>query len=63
MKVFACVSQAGHPHNVGIITGVDYGYGAIENHGYAGYRHGYAGIGHLWLKNRIRICNRTGWIK
>merc|ERR1712002_1118409 len=33
----------GHPHNVGVITGVDYGYGrlsgygAIGNRGYAGY--------------------------
>ena len=48
----------GHPHNVGVITGVDYGhgrvsgYGAIGNRGYAGYGHGaighrgYAGYGH-----------------
>merc|ERR1712226_917270 len=33
----------GHPHNVGVVTGVDYGhgrvsgYGAIGNRGYAGY--------------------------
>merc|ERR1712126_758764 len=38
----------GHPHNVGVITGVDYGhghvagYGAIGNRGYAGYT-GYGG--------------------
>merc|ERR1712098_941685 len=38
----------GHPHNVGVITGVDYGhghvagYGAIGNRGYAGYA-GYGG--------------------
>merc|ERR1712013_507394 len=42
----------GHPHNVGVITGVDYGYGrvsgygAIGHRGYAGY--GYAGIGHYY---------------
>merc|ERR1711954_352350 len=43
----------GHPHNVGVITGVDYGhghvsgYGAIGNRGYAGYGHlGYANYGH-----------------
>merc|ERR1711970_1288986 len=42
----------GHPHNVGAITGVDYGYGrvsgygAIGNRGYAGY--GYSGIGHYY---------------
>merc|ERR1711862_1071554 len=43
----------GHPHNVGVITGVDYGhgrasgYGAIGNRGYAGYgHHGYANYGH-----------------
>ena len=42
----------GHPHNVGVITGVDYGhghvagYGAIGNRGYAGY--GYAGLGHYY---------------
>merc|ERR1712179_653993 len=42
----------GHPHNVGVITGVDYGHGrvsgcgAIGNRGYAGYGGyaGYAGI-------------------
>merc|ERR1712224_665476 len=39
----------GHPHNVGVITGVDYGhghvagYGAIGNRGYAGYA-GYGGV-------------------
>merc|ERR1711982_33536 len=38
----------GHPHNVGVITGVDYGhghvagYGAIGNRDYAGYA-GYGG--------------------
>merc|ERR1711970_823812 len=42
----------GHPHNVGVITGVDYGYGrvsgygAIGKRGYAGY--GYSGIGHYY---------------
>merc|ERR1712121_127660 len=42
----------GHPHNVGVITGVDYGhgrvagYGAIGNRGYAGF--GYSGIGHYY---------------
>jgi len=44
----------GHPHNVGVITGVDYGhghvagYGAIGNRGYAAYGHhgyGYGGVG------------------
>merc|ERR1712241_486553 len=43
----------GHPHNVGVITGVDYGhgrvsgYGAIGNRGYAGYAGhiGYSGFG------------------
>merc|ERR1719244_2498527 len=44
----------GHPHNIGMITGVDYGhghvagYGAIGNRGYAAYGHhgyGYGGIG------------------
>merc|ERR1719481_1866797 len=43
----------GHPHNVGVITGVDYGhgrasgYGAIGNRGiFGGYHHGaYAGYG------------------
>ena len=40
----------GHPHNVGVITGVDYGYGrvsgygAIGNRGYASYG-GHAGYG------------------
>merc|ERR1711909_181249 len=42
----------GHPHNVGVVTGVDYGhgrvsgYGAIGNRGYAGYvgYAGYAGV-------------------
>merc|ERR1712050_574758 len=47
----------GHPHNVRVITGVDYGhghvagYGAIGNRGYAGYGHhgyGYAGVGHYF---------------
>ena len=43
----------GHPHNVGVITGVDYGhgrvsgYGAIGNRGYyGGYSAGYSGYGH-----------------
>merc|ERR1712126_604768 len=49
----------GHPHNVGVITGVDYGhghvagYGAIGNRGYAAYGHhgyGYGGIGHYYGK-------------
>merc|ERR1712203_1318555 len=43
----------GHPHNIGVITGVDYGhghvsgYGAIGNRGYAGYAGhiGYSGLG------------------
>ena len=41
----------GHPHNVGVITGVDYGhgrvsgYGAIGNRGYAGYGAGYSNYG------------------
>merc|ERR1712059_103563 len=40
----------GHPHNVGVITGVDYGhgrvsgYGAIGNRGYHGYGGGYGGV-------------------
>merc|ERR1712183_312445 len=39
----------GHPHNVGVITGVDYGhgrvsgYGAIGNRGYSGYGGAYGG--------------------
>jgi len=49
----------GHPHNIGVITGVDYGhghvagYGAIGNRGYAGYgHHGYAGYGHGYYGKR-----------
>merc|ERR1712098_614784 len=49
----------GHPHNVGVITGVDYGhgrvsgYGAIGNRGYAAYgHHGYAGYGHGFYGKR-----------
>merc|ERR1711887_191344 len=49
----------GHPHNVGVITGVDYGhghvagYGAIGNRGDAGYgHHGYAGYGHGYYGKR-----------
>merc|ERR1712183_1214500 len=50
----------GHPHNVGVVTGVDYGhgrvsgYGAIGNRGYAGFGgfghhgYGYAGVGHYY---------------
>merc|ERR1711936_1129620 len=47
----------GHPHNVGVITGVDYGYGRVSgygafgNRGYSGYGHhgyGYAGVGHYF---------------
>merc|ERR1719234_2408448 len=40
----------GHPHNVGVITGVDYGYGRVSGYGaignrgfYGGYHGGYAG--------------------
>merc|ERR1711970_1196810 len=40
----------GHPHNVGVITGVDYGYGRVSGFGaignravYGGYQGGYAG--------------------
>merc|ERR1712183_1206415 len=40
----------GHPHNVGVIAGIDYGYGRVSgygafgNRGYLGYgHHGYAG--------------------
>merc|ERR1711936_1539610 len=36
----------GHPHNVGVITGVDYGYGRVSGYGAIGNR-GYAGYGHL----------------
>merc|ERR1712179_426590 len=44
--------DTGHPHNVGVVTGVDYGhgrvsgYGAIGNRGYAGHvgYAGYAGV-------------------
>merc|ERR1712055_328356 len=41
----------GHPHNVGVITGVDYGhghvsgYGAVGNRGYSGYGGAYGGYG------------------
>merc|ERR1712055_258612 len=41
----------GHPHNVGVITGVDYGhgrvsgYGAIGSRGYSGYGGVYGGYG------------------
>merc|ERR1712059_116188 len=40
----------GHPHNVGVITGVDYGHGrvsgysAIGNRGHLGYGGGYGGV-------------------
>merc|ERR1712059_115189 len=40
----------GHPHNVGVIIGVDYGHGrvsgysAIGNRGYHGYGGGYGGV-------------------
>merc|ERR1712064_128609 len=36
----------GHPHNVGVITGVDYGHGRVSGYGALGNR-GYAGYGHL----------------
>merc|ERR1712212_1231219 len=55
---------AGHSHNVGVITGVDYGhghvagYGAIGNRGYAGYgHHGYAGYGHGYYGKREAESN------
>merc|ERR1712055_1101810 len=34
----------GHPHNVGVITGVDYGHGRVSGHGAVG-NHGYSGYG------------------
>merc|ERR1711864_46342 len=36
----------GHPHNVGVITGVDYGYGRVSGYGAIGNRgyHGYGGV-------------------
>merc|ERR1711964_620183 len=48
----------GHPHNVGVITGVDYGhghvagYGAIGNRGYAGYAGVYGGYHHGFYGKR-----------
>merc|ERR1739838_225566 len=33
----------GHPHNVGVITGVDYGYGRVSGYGAIGNRGVYAG--------------------
>merc|ERR1712055_746359 len=36
----------GHPHNVGVITGVDYGHGVVSGYGAVGNRgyHGYGGV-------------------
>merc|ERR1711942_172506 len=36
----------GHPHNVGVITGVDYGHGVVSGYGAIGNRgyHGYGGV-------------------
>ena len=34
----------GHPHNVGVITGVDHGYGRVSGYGAIGNR-GYAAYG------------------
>merc|ERR1711997_121146 len=50
----------GHPHNAGVVTGVDYGYGrvagygAIGNRGYAGYAGnlGYSGFGSHYIGKR-----------
>merc|ERR1712168_1793982 len=37
----------GHPHNVGVITGVDYGYGRVSGYGAIGNR-GYLGYGGVY---------------
>merc|ERR1711942_382098 len=36
----------GHPHNFGVITGVDYGHGVVSGYGAIGNRgyHGYGGV-------------------
>merc|ERR1711973_317592 len=36
----------GHPHNVGVITGVDYGYGRVSGYGAIGNRAIYGGFHH-----------------
>merc|ERR1712180_51440 len=36
----------GHPHNVGVITGVDYGYGRVSGYGAIGNRGIYGGYHH-----------------
>merc|ERR1712168_1285891 len=36
----------GHPHNVGVITGVDYGYGRVSGYGAIGNRGIYGGFHH-----------------
>merc|ERR1712115_169547 len=37
----------GHPHNVGVITGVDYGHGRVSGYGAIGNRGYYDGYGHI----------------
>jgi len=37
----------GHPHNVGVITGVDYGHGLVSGYGAIGNRGYYGGYGHI----------------
>merc|ERR1712130_865993 len=37
----------GHPHNVGVITGVDYGHGRVSGYGAIGNRGYYGGYGHI----------------
>merc|ERR1711962_656899 len=37
----------GHPHNVGVITGVDYGHGRVSGFGAMGNRGYYSGYGHI----------------
>merc|ERR1712179_656782 len=37
----------GHPHNVGGITGVDYGHGRVSGYGAIGNRGYYGGYGHI----------------
>merc|ERR1712059_130399 len=36
----------GHPHNVGVITGVDYGYGRVSGYGAIGNRGYFGSIGY-----------------
>merc|ERR1712168_491472 len=50
-QVYAGLPQAnayatGHPHNVGVITGVDYGYGRVSGYGAIGNRGIYGGFHH-----------------